>query len=117
MTHIKVEPVGWSEALEGQSSDVWENALDWPCWGYDDRTLVLKNKDNTNSLRYRVLVRTDIDGQDHEEVTERTLPVGETARIALNNSYARVKVQVTNAAQGADADYQLDYIGMPNGRG
>lgn len=113
MTIIKNDPVGIMDSVTGETTNAWADALDWPCWGFDDKTLIIKNTDVGNDLNYRVLVRTEVDGMDHEEVTDRTLVHGDTARIALNNSYARIKVQVIDTAAGSHADYQIDYIGTP----
>ena len=113
MQHIKNAPVGEMSHIEATTGAVWTEILNWPCWPLDKKTIIIKNTDDTNALLYRVLVRVQPSELEVEEVSQRTLPAGEAARIALNNRYARIRVEVMEAAQGAQADVKLDYIGQP----
>jgi len=110
-----VEKLGYQNSVTGETTDSYADALDWNTEPYGNKTLILKNTHDSNSLNYKVLVRGTYDGQDCEEVSETTLPAGDLARIALNNAYARVKLQVKSATPGAASSYQLDYIALPVG--
>lgn len=110
-----VERLGFQDSLSGTTTNSYADALDWNSEGFQNKTLILKNTHGSNSLHYKVLVRCEYDGNDAEEVAETTLAAGGLARIALNNVYARVKLQVKAATADSQATYQLDYIGLPAG--
>jgi hypothetical protein len=113
MTYIRNAPVGEMGHIEDTTDVVWTEILSWPCWFLDKKTLILENTDKTNSLLYRVLVRVTPGELEVEEVSQRTLPPGEKARISLNNRYARIRVEVVDVAQGDHATVELDWIGQP----
>lgn len=107
---------GETDYATGTTTDSYADALDWLCKEYGNKTIVLKNTHSSNSLKYKVLVRAEYtNGQDAEEVSETTVTAGNLARIALNNAYARIKLQVKAASAGSQATYQVDWIGLPIG--
>lgn len=107
--------VGEPGTVSPTTTNNYADALNWFCAGYGNKTIVLKNTHGSNSLYYRVLVRAHPDGQDAEEVAQTVLAAGNLARIALNNAYARVVLQVRAAVPGSQATYQVDWIGLPLG--
>ena len=107
-----VEPAGYEEASDtGATTAAWADALDWDTREMSDKTILLTNTDAVNSLDYRVYTRTYYTGQDFVEVAVATLAPAAQARVALNNQYSRVLVEVTDTAPPAPADYQIDWIG------
>jgi len=107
-----VEPAGYVEDSDtGTTTNAWADALDWDTREMSDKTILLTNTDAVNSLNYRVYTRAYYTGQDFPEVAAATLAPAAQARIALNNQYARVIVQVIDTAPPAHATYQIDWIG------
>lgn len=95
----------------GATTGVWADALDWDTRQLGNKTIVLKNTDGANSLNYRVYTRAYHTGQNFEEIASTTLAPGASTRIALNNHYARVIVQVIDTTAPNHANYQIDHIG------
>ena len=95
----------------GTTTNAWAEALDWDTRELSDKTILLTNTDPANSLNYRVYTRTYYNGLNFLEVAAATLAPAAQARVALNNEYARVIVQVIDTAPPAHADYQIDWIG------
>jgi len=107
-----VEPAGYVEDSDtGTTTNAWADALDWDTREMSDKTILLTNTDGANSLDYRVYTRAYYTGQDFLEVAVATLAPAAQARVALNNQYARVIVQVIDTAPPAHATYQIDWIG------
>jgi len=114
MKYIRPRKYGESDHISGTTTDNYADALDWDTRGLGWKTIVIKNTHSANSMLYKILIRCEYDnGNDLEEVTETTLAAGDDARNALNNSYARVKVQVKAATAGSQATFDIDYIGNP----
>lgn len=107
-------PDGLSDKLEGATADAYANALSWPCLGIAKKTLMLKNTDSANALKYKVLTYANKDGVSYEEVAETEITHGNSAQVILEYAYALVKVQVKSSVGLASADYELDYIGNRN---
>ena len=107
-----VEPAGYEEDTDtGITTNAWADALDWATREMSDKTILLTNTDPANSLDYRVYTRAYYTGQNFLEVAAATLAPAAQARIALNNHYARVLVQVIDTAPPAHADYEINWIG------
>jgi len=107
-----VEPAGFVEDSDtGTTTNAWVDALNWDTRELSDKTILFTNTDAVNSLNYRVYTRAYYTGQDFVEVVAATLAPAAQARIALNNQYARVIVQVIDTAPPAHATYQIDNVG------
>lgn len=113
MTIVHRAEHGVSDRLTGTTTDAWVTILDWIAAGHRYKTLVISNTGALNSLDYSVLVRTEYDGEDAEQVAPVAVAAGDNRRSVLNNVYARVRVQVRATVAGNQTDYQLDYIGQP----
>lgn len=104
-------PDGLSDSVTGTTADAYADALDWPCLGFTDKNIALKNTDGANALKYKVLTYAHAGGLPYEEVAETALAIGVTAQIILQYAYAAVKVQVKSSVGGSHATYQVDYNG------
>lgn len=98
------------ETLIGVTTDSYAG-LQWDCDGFMEKTVVLVNTHDTNSLKYRVLARAQTDGVDAEEIAETTLGPLDSVRIGLNNWLARIKVECKADTPGSQATWQIDYGG------
>lgn len=105
---------GISDKIEGATTNDYVSALSWACLGIAKKTLMLKNTDSTNALKYKVLTYANKDGVSYEEVAETEITHGNSAQIILEYAYALVVVQVKSSVGAASADYELDYIGNRN---
>jgi len=111
---LKSQPVAViTDKLTGTTANAYANALDWPCYGYQNKNITLKNTHGANALKYKVLTHAYLAGNECEEVAETILAAGKIAQIILQNEYAQVKVPVKSSGTDAHATYQLDYIGDP----
>lgn len=109
-------PAGLSNSLTGSTINDYANALKWPCLGFGNKNIVLKNTDGANSLKYKVLTYAHHDGGAYyEEVAETILGPDDEAQIILEYAYAKVVVEVKSSVGGAHADYQIDYAGGKGG--
>ena len=100
-----------SDHETGTTTDDYADALDWDARYLRDKSILLKNTDGANGLKYKLLVQMYYGGADHEEVAETTLAPGEEASFQYLKPYARMKLQVKAASAGSQATYQVDYIG------
>lgn len=105
---------GISDKIEGSTADDYASALSWACLGIAKKTLMLKNTDSANALKYKVLTYANKDGVAYEEVAETEITHGNSAQIILEYAYALVVVQVKSSVGAASADYELDYMGNRN---
>jgi len=99
------------DTLTGTTTDSYADALNWNCEGFNNKTIMLKNTDDANSLDYKVLTYAYPGGVAYEEVSETTLAPGDVAKIVLNYAYGAVSVQVKSTTSGESASYQVDYVG------
>jgi len=113
MTLFGVQNWGFEDSKTGITTDAYADALNWICKPFGDKTIILKNTHGLNSLHYKLLVRAKEDGQDAEEIAETTLAAGNLVRISRADIFSRMKLQVKAATAGAQATYQVDYIGHP----
>ena len=102
---------GISDKLEGATINAYVSTLSWACLGIAKKTLMLKNTDSTNALKYKVSTYANDDGVAYEEVAETEITHGNSAQIILEYAYALVVVQVKSSVGAASADYELDYMG------
>lgn len=104
-------PDGLSNSVTDTTVDAYADALDWPCLGFSNKNIHLKNTDGANALKYKVLTYAHAGGLPYEEVAETEITAGNMAQIILQYAYAAVKVQVKSSVGGSHATYQLDYNG------
>ena len=107
-------PDGLSDMIEDATVDAYVNALSWACLGIAKKTLMLKNTDSANALKYKVLTYADEAGVAYEEVAETEITHGNSAQVILEYAYALIVVQVKSSVGAASADYELDYMGNKN---
>lgn len=100
---------GFSDTLTGTTVDAYADALNLPCLGFPSKTIHLKNTDDANALKFKVLTYAYAGGLPYEEIAETILAVGDITQIILEYAYAAVKVQVKSSVGGSHATYQLDY--------
>lgn len=102
---------GISDKITGATIDAYAAALSWPCLGMGMKTIVLKNTDGANALKYKVLTYAHKDGVAYEEVAETEITSGNLAQVILEYAYAKVVVQVKSSVGSTPADYELDWVG------
>lgn len=103
-----VSTLQYNDTTSGSTSSDYADALDWKCLLYQKKTIILENT-GSNSLKYKVLTYSYIDGNEYEEVAETTLPAGDIAKVVLNYTYSQVVVQVKS---GTHTTYRIDWSGL-----
>lgn len=111
MKRIRLEAFAVTDLLTGTTANAYADALDWDTQAIRDKTMVLKNEDGANGLKYKVLIAAHIDGNLTEQVGETALAAGETALIQYVKPYAKIVIQVKSSFADNHAPYQIDYIG------
>jgi hypothetical protein len=104
-------PDGISNTTTGTTVNAYVDALDWPCLGFSNKTIHLKNTDGAHALKYKLLSYAFKDGNVHEEVAETILAVGAVAQLTLTKALAQVKVQVKSSVGDSHATFRVDYTG------
>jgi hypothetical protein len=100
----------------GVTSNSWAG-LEWKCADFMEKTLIITNTHDTNSLDYRCIVRAESDGVDAEEIASTSLAAKGNIRISLNNWLALTKLECKATTPNAQATYQIDYGGRKAGAG
>lgn len=95
----------------GETTNDYVSALDWDTRFLRDKSILLKNTDNANGLNYKLLTQFYHGGEDYEELSERTLALGDSVTFQYTKPYACMKLQVKAAAADSQADYLVEYIG------
>jgi len=104
---------GLSDSVSGTTTSSYVEALSWSCLGYSYKNIVLKNTDDTESLKYKVLTYAYRDGIEFEEIPETSLAVGDIAQITLHFPYDVVVVKVKD--DSGNASYGIDYAATKGG--
>lgn len=107
---IPGRPVGTGQET-GETTNDYVSALDWDTRFLRDKSILLKNTDDANGLKYKLLTQFYYGGEDYEEVSERTLALGDTVTFQYLKPYACVKLQVKAEVADSQADYLVEYIG------
>lgn len=94
----------------GSTGGSWTDALDWKCAELGNKTILLKNTNGGNSLKYRLLGYVETGGIAKELVAETTLSGGETAEFHYDRQWRQLKLQVSNGS--GSATYQVDFEGQ-----
>ena len=97
-------------SLSGTTTGSYVSALDWATEELAAKTILLKNTDGANSLKYKLLGYAVDGGFSKELVAEHTLLAGEIAEFHYDRQWHRLVLQVINGS-GA-ATYQVDYQGQ-----
>ena len=105
---------GISDKLVGATVNDYAVALSWLCLGMGNKTVLLKNTDGANALKYKVLTYANKDGVEYEEIAETVLAAGDTTQVVLEYGYALVELKVKSSVGGSHATYELDYVGNSN---
>lgn len=107
-------PDAVGDSTTGATTNEYTNCLDWACWGFIHKTIILKNTHSSRALKYKVLMYAyPGDEAPYEFVSETSLSASgiDTARIVSNYVYAEIKVQVKSSVTDTPATYQCDYTG------
>jgi len=102
--------------VEGTGTQTTTNAyvacLTWDCLHVPKKTIVLTETGGSNDIKYKVLVRARIGGQQVEDVQETTLSASGHAAIQYEYPWAEIEVQVKAATGGSQGDLQIDCVGQ-----
>jgi len=104
-------PDGISDKITGTTSDSYEDALSWTCYGLAGKTISIKNTHSSNALKYKILTYIYPGGTSFTEVGETSLSAGSSAKHTIGYPCARVIVQVKSGTAGNAATYQIEYTG------
>ncbi len=105
-----IAPFNHEDRLLGTTTNDYVSALDLDARGMRSKTIILKNTDGSNSLKYKLLVSVMYShGEQAEEVAEATLATGAVAKFRYVGAYARMILQVKAASAGNQATYSADY--------
>ena len=104
-------PDGISDKITGTTSDSYEDALSWTCYGLAGKTISIKNTHSSNALKYKILTYIYPGGTSFTEVGETSLSAGSSAKHTIGYPCARVIVQVKSSTAGNAATYQIEYTG------
>ena len=107
---IPGRPLGTGQET-GVTTNAYASALDWDTRFLRDKSILLKNTDAANGLKYKLLTQFYYGGEDYEEVAERILALGTTVTFQYTKPYARLKLQVVAEVADSQADYLVEYIG------
>ena len=100
-----------TDTASGTTTNSYADALDWFCVEYPHKTIMLKNTDAANALKYKCLTYAYYGGNEYEEVSETTLAAGNIAQINLDHAYAEVKIQLKSSVDDSHATYRIDFVG------
>jgi hypothetical protein len=94
----------------GVSTESYAAALTWKTQDLGAKTMLLKNTDTTNSLKYRLLGYVADDGIAQEMVSETTLLAEETAEFHYDRQWHNLALMVKDGT--GHAAFTLDYEGQ-----
>ena len=107
---IPGRPIGTGQE-SGDTTNAYVSVLDWDTRFLRDKSILLKNTDAANGLKYKLLTQFYYGGEDYEEVAERVLALGDTVTFQYTKPYARIKLQVKAEVADSQASYLAEYIG------
>lgn len=96
--------------VSGTTAAEYADALDWKVEELREKTVLLKNVDSVNSLKYKLIAYASPEGIAGEEISETVLEAGCIAKAQLAKQWARLVIQVTSGS--GSAAYRIDYIGQ-----
>jgi hypothetical protein len=97
-------------SLTGITTANYTSALDWKTAELGKKTILLKNTDISQSLKYKLLGYAVEGGNVKELAAETILSPGEIAEFHYNRQWDKLELKVTSVS-GA-ASYQADYEGQ-----
>ena len=103
-------------SVTGTTVNAYANALEWVCYSFDKNTIIVKNTDGSNALKFKVLGLAEASGIEapieiDTDVTEKVLSTGAIQIVAITTIYHSLYVALKSNVGGAHATYQVDYIG------
>jgi hypothetical protein len=99
-----------SGSESGVTSAVYSHFLDWYCSELGKKTILLKNSDSSNSLKYKLLGRAAKSGIAKELVGETELLAGGIAEFHYDEQWHQLIVQVIDGS--GHANCEVDYEGQ-----
>lgn len=78
------------------------NTVTWRCPLLSEKTIIISNEGDTNSLTWRVRLRTSVGGVQYT-FDEDVLAKSSKKMIVLNNSYEEVEIAVKNGGGSTTA--------------
>jgi len=99
-----------SGSSTGTTTASYVSALAWGTEELSKKTILLKNTDGANSLKYKLLGYAKEGGFSKELVAETTLLAGEIAEFHYDRQWHQLLLQVIDGS--GHATYQVDYEGQ-----
>ncbi len=96
----------------GITTDNYTAALSWSVSELGKKTILMKNNDAENSLRYRLDGYVSFGGISQELVPVNILAPGEIAEFHYDHQWSKLILQVKTAVNGSPANYRIDYEGQ-----
>lgn len=97
-------------SLTGVTTANYTNVLDWKTAELGKKTILLKNIDASQSLKYKLLGYAVEGGNAKELVAETILAPGELAEFHYSRQWD--KLELMTASGSSAANYQIDYEGQ-----
>jgi hypothetical protein len=97
-------------SLTGVTTSEYVNVLDWKTAELGEKTILLKNTDASQSLKYKLLAFAVEGGNGKEVAAETILAPGETAEFHYSRQWD--KLELMAASGSGAASYQIDYEGQ-----
>lgn len=99
----------------GTTTDEYATGLQWECYGFSNKMLLVGNTGEDDALTYKLLTYAILDGNEYlfedGSVTEFTVAANTVEKVSLTHAYARVKVQVKSTVSGSATTFQIDAVG------
>jgi hypothetical protein len=96
----------------GITTDNYTDALSWNVSEMGKKTILLKNIDTINNLRYRMDGYVSFGGIVNELVPVNQLAPNEIAEFHYEHQWGKLVLQVKTAVIGNPANYRVDYEGQ-----
>ena len=97
-------------SLTGVTTANYKNVMDWKTAELGKKTILLKNTDASQSLKYKLLAYAVEGGIVKELAAETMLAPGELAEFHYNRQWDKLEL-MTASGSGAGS-YQIDYEGQ-----
>jgi len=96
----------------GITTENYTEALSWSVSELGKKTILLKNTDAANSLRYHLDGYVSFGGIAKELVPVNMLAQGEIAEFHFEHQWSKLILLVKTAVNGSPANYRIDYEGQ-----
>ena len=108
-------PDSAGDTITGTTTDAYVAALTWTCWGFSNKTLIIENTGDTNSLTWKLVLQSYPDGSEHDfeydGETEFDVAAAGVDLTILSYAYARAILYVKSTVASSETTYELDYNG------